>query len=191
MGLADYPRVEVRDRAEWRAWLEANHAGHGPIWLVSWKKGTPHYLSYDAVVEEALCFGWIDSTAGAIDDERSMLLLAPRRPRSVWSAANKRRVEELERSGAMTAAGRAKIEAARADGSWAALDAIDRLEMPDDLAEALGERGLATYESYPPFLRKQVLYWIGQAKRPETRAKRIAEVVADAAEGRRPARWAR
>ncbi|HEU4562412.1 MAG TPA: YdeI/OmpD-associated family protein [Longimicrobium sp.] len=181
--------MEVRTRAEWRAWLEAHHASHGPIWLASWKKGTPHYLSYDAIVEEALCFGWIDSTARGLDAERSMLLLAPRKPKSVWSALNKRRVEELERSGAMTAAGRAKIEAAKADGSWAALDAVDRLEMPHDLADALGERGRATYETYPPFLRKQVLYWINSAKRPETRAKRITEIVSDATEGRRPARW--
>jgi uncharacterized protein YdeI (YjbR/CyaY-like superfamily) len=189
MGLADYPQVEVRRRAEWRAWLEANHAKHGPIWLVSWKKGTRHYLPYDAIAEEALCFGWIDSTARSLDEERSMQLLAPRRPRSVWSALNKRRIEQLERSGAMTDAGRALIAAAKADGSWTALDAIDRLEMPPDLAEALGESGRATYETYPPSLRKQVLYWIGTARRPETRARRIAEIAGDASAGRRPARW--
>ena len=191
MGVDDYPQIEVRSREAWRAWLAENHADHGPIWLVSWKKGTPHYLTYDAIVEEALCFGWIDGRTRALDDERSMLLLSPRRPGSTWSAANKRRIEALERGDRMTDAGRAKIEAARADGSWTALDAIERLEMPDDLAEALGERGLATYEDYPPSLRKQVLYWVGTAKRAPTRARRIAEIAEDAREGRRPRRWSR
>lgn len=189
MALSDYPRIEVRTRAEWRQWLEQHHATHGAIWLITWKKGTPHYLAYADIVEEALCFGWIDSTAGRVDDERSMLLLAPRKPKSVWSALNKSRIEKLEQSGAMTPAGRAKIDAAKADGSWTALDAVETLQMPDDLAKALGKKGLATYEGYPPFLRKQVLYWINSAKRPETRSKRIAEVAADAREGRRPARW--
>jgi uncharacterized protein YdeI (YjbR/CyaY-like superfamily) len=187
--LNEYPRIEVRSRAEWRAWLAAHHARHEPVWLVTWKKGTAHYLPYDEIVEEALCFGWIDSTARGLDAERTMLMLAPRRPGSVWSALNKQRIEKLEQSGAMTPAGRAKIDAAKADGSWNALDAVEMLIMPGDLAEALGKRGLATYDGYPPFLKKQVLYWINSAKRSETRAQRIQEIARDARAQRRPDRW--
>ena len=188
MGINSYPHVEVHSRAEWRAWLGVHHATHGPIWLVTWKKGTPHYLPYDAIIEEALCFGWIDSTARRLDAERSMLMLAPRKPKSVWSALNKRRVEKLELAGALAAAGRAKIDAARADGSWNALDAAETLTMPADLAKALGRRGLAMYESYPPSLRKQVLFWVTSARRPETRVRRIEEIARDARAQRRPAR---
>jgi len=190
MGIEDYPIVEMKTRKAWRAWLEKNHASHGPIWLATWKKGTPHYLSYDDIVEEALCFGWIDSTARGLDEQRSMLMLAPRKPRSVWSALNKRRVAKLEEAGLMTASGRAKIEAARANGSWTALDAVEKLDMPEDLGRALGRKGRATYDAWPPFLRKQALYWIAQAKKPDTRARRIAEVADAARQGKRPERWA-
>ena len=189
MGIDDYPRVEMKSRAAWREWLGRNHASSGPIWLATWKKGTPHYMPYADIVEEALCFGWIDSTARGLDEQRSMLMLAPRKPKSVWSALNKKRIEELERSGLMTEAGRAKIEAARADGSWTKLDGVEALEMPADLAKALGKKGMQTYDGWPPFLRKQALYWITQAKRPDTRAKRIAEVADAAKRGERPARW--
>ena len=190
MGMEDYPRVEMKSRADWRAWLERNHASHGPIWLATWKKGTPHYMTYADVVEEALCFGWIDSTARSLDDQRSMLLLAPRKTKSVWSALNKRRIEKLEAAGLMHPSGRAKIDAAKKDGSWTALDAVEALEMPADLAKALGRKGKTTFDGWPPFLRKQALYWIGAAKRPETRARRIDEVAAAAKRGERPARWA-
>jgi len=189
MAIDDYPRVEMKTRRAWRAWLEANHATSGPIMLVTWKKGTPHYLSYADIVEEALCFGWIDSTARGLDQQRSMLMLAPRKPKSGWSALNKRRIEALERNGLMTPAGRAKIDAAKRDGSWTALDAVESLEMPADLAKALGKKGLATYDSWPPFLRKQALYWIEGAKRPETRTRRVGEVAEAAKQGRRPDRW--
>ena len=193
MGIDDYPRVEVKTRAEWRDWLERNHDAHGPIWLASWKKGTPHYLAYEDIVQEALCFGWIDSTARALDAQRSMLMMAPRKPKSVWSATNKARVERLEASGLMTPAGRLKVDAAKRDGSWTALDAVERMEMPEDLERALtaisGAR--ACFDAYPPSLRKQAFYWIGQAKRDATRAQRIAEIVEAAARNERPARWAR
>ena len=189
MALDDYPRIEMKSRAQWRAWLERNHATHPAIWLVTWKRNTPHYMSYEDIVEEALCFGWIDSTARRLDDERSMLLLAPRKPKSVWSALNKRRIDALEKSGLMRDAGRAKIEQAKLDGSWTALDAVEALEMPADLAKALGRKGSATFDAWPPFLRKQTLYYVAAAKRPETRARRIEEVASAAKQGRRPERW--
>lgn len=187
-----YRHVEVKTRAEWRAWLERNHTQTTPVWLVfGRRRDAKHYLPYDDVVEEALCFGWIDSTAKSLDDDRSMIMMSPRKPKSVWAASNKARVERLEAAGLMTDAGRAKIEAAKADGSWNALDAAERLEVPDDLARALKTRARATFDAWPPSLRKQVLYWISQAKKPDTRARRIVEVTEAAARGERPARWAR
>ena len=189
MGIDDYPRIHMKSRADWRAWLEAHHASHGAIWLVTGKKNTPHYVTYEEIVEEALCYGWIDSTARGLDETRSMLLLAPRKTKSVWSALNKKRIERLEASGLMQPSGRAKIDAAKKDGSWTALDGVERLEMPADLARALGRKGQATYDGWPPFLRKQSLYWIEAAKRPETRARRIEEVAEAAKQGKRPDRW--
>lgn len=189
-----YPRVEVKSRAEWRAWLERHHMAAGPIWLVfGRRKEARDHLPYDDVVEEALCFGWIDSTAKSLDEQRSMIMMAPRKPKSVWAASNKARVERLEAAGLMTDAGRAKIEAAKADGSWHALDTVERLEVPVDLAAALSavNAGRATFDAWPPSLRKQALYWVSQAKRPATRAQRIAEIAESAARGERPARWAR
>jgi len=87
--------VLVTTREEWRAWLTANHAESGGIWLVRFKRGRGPHVTYDEVVEEALCFGWIDSLGRTLDDERSMLLLSPRKPRSAWSALNKSRIERL------------------------------------------------------------------------------------------------
>ena len=180
----------VTDRTAWRAWLRKHHAKEREIWLVYPRKATGRQrIPYNDAVEEALCYGWIDSTARGLDEQRSMLLLAPRKTKSVWSALNKKRIERLEASGLMQPAGRTKIDAAKRDGSWAALDAVERLEMPADLAKALGKKGNATFDAWPPFLRKQSLYWIEAAKRPETRARRIEEVADAAKQGKRPDRW--
>lgn len=185
--LDDLERVEVRTRAEWRRWLEARHAQAESIWLVTWKKGRGPYVPYDDIVEEALCFGWIDSTARRLDDDRSMLLLAPRRPGSLWSKANKNRVARLEAHGLIAPAGRSKIEAAKRSGVWTALDGVEALAVPPDLAVALAEVPDAdrAFRAFPPSSRRAILAWIAAAKRPETRVKRIAETVAEAAQGRR------
>src|SRR6478672_9351967 len=133
--LDEAPQVEVDDRATWRAWLEANHANTTGAWMVTWRSGSGHEgLDYEAAVEEALCFGWVDSTGGRVDDERSKLYFAPRKPRSVWAATNKARVQRLIADGRMTPAGLAAIERAKANGSWETLDSVERLEIPDDLA---------------------------------------------------------
>lgn len=186
--MMEYERVEVTSRAQWRAWLRANHRQAQSIWLITHKKHTgERHVPYDAVVEEALCFGWIDSHIRSVDADRSMLLISPRKPGSVWSALNKRRVAALTASGAMTKAGLAKIDAAKADGSWSTLDAIESLESPPDLAALLAENAPArrAYESFSASSRKAILQWILSAKRDQTRAKRIAEVVRLAALGLR------
>jgi uncharacterized protein YdeI (YjbR/CyaY-like superfamily) len=184
----DAPHVHADDRATWRAWLEANHATAGGAWLVSWRPRTGRAgLEYEAAIEEALCFGWVDSTSGTVDDERRRLYFAPRTPRSVWAASNKARVERLIRDGRMAPAGLAAIERAKAKGSWDVLDAAERLEVPDDLAAALEARPPAAvhFAAFPPSARKMLLGWIATARRPETRAARVAKVAEAAARNER------
>jgi uncharacterized protein YdeI (YjbR/CyaY-like superfamily) len=179
MAMDSLERVEVRSRPELRAWLAANFEQPASIWLVTYKKLVPEfYVSYDAVVEEALCFGWIDSRTGRVDERRSMLLLAPRKRGSSWSRANKERVERLAAAGSITPAGWAKIEAAKADGSWDALNEVDALIVPPDLAAALQQAdALAAFEKLAPSLRRGLLDQLRQAKTPVTRAKRIGLLV--------------
>ena len=181
--LDEAPHVHADDRATWHAWLEANHASARGVWLVTWRRRTGRpTLSYEDAIEEALCFGWVDSTGGHLDDERGKLYFAPRKPRSVWAASNKARVEKLIREGRMTPAGLAAIERARANGSWNLLESSDRLEVPDDLAAALEAHppADASFAAFPPSARKMMLGWLAVARRPETRARRI-ERIADAA----------
>lgn len=196
MGAAsEAPEVRAATRAEWRAWLAAHHATSGTIWLVYPKKDTPgvdrsdpaQALTYDALVEEALCFGWVDSVPRKRDDGWAMLRVSPRKPGSGWSALNKARVARLEAAGRMTTAGRAAVDAAKADGSWTALDATEALEVPDDLARALhtDREAARHFAAFPPRSRKNILQWIAAAKRPETRAQRVATTVAEAAVNRR------
>ena len=186
--LDDAPQVHADDRGTWRAWLEANHAISRGAWLVTWRPRSGHVgLDYEAAVEEALCVGWVDSTAGRVDDERGKLYFAPRKPRSVWAASNKARVERLIREGRMAPAGLAVIDQARANGSWEVLDSVERLEVPDDLAAALAVRppAAANFAVFPPSARKAMLGWVATALRPETRATRIAQTVEAAARNER------
>jgi uncharacterized protein YdeI (YjbR/CyaY-like superfamily) len=189
MPSRDVPHVYIPSRPALRAWLTAHHADHGPIWLVYDKlaAGNPIALVYDAIVEESLCFGWIDSVPGKVSATRTKLYLAPRKPRSVWSALNKRRVESLTTQGLIHPAGQTKIDAARADGSWSALDAAESLQVPPDLARALKDNPAAKthFTAFPPGVRKNILTWITLAKRPETRAARISRTVELAAKNQR------
>lgn len=185
---SDLPRIEVTSRAQLRAWLEAHHASSTSVWLVTWKKQHPErHLPYDAIVEEALCFGWVDSLPRKLDAERSMLLLAPRKRGSAWSAANKARIARLIEDGKMTPTGLAAVEAAKADGSWSFLDDVERLEVPPDLADALARHPEAAehFAAFPRSVRRGILEWIKQAKRPETRSRRIEETAREAARNRR------
>ena len=184
--------IHPKSRSEWRKWLEENHTRTEGVWLISYKKATgkPRF-DYDEAVEEALCFGWIDSKPGKIDEERSMLWFTPRKPRTGWSKLNKERVEKLIEAGLMAPAGLAKIEAAKKDGSWNALDAAEALEIPSDLAKAFSESGAAKdyFDEFPRSVKKAILEWITRAKRPETRAKRIEETVTKAGQNIRANQW--
>jgi uncharacterized protein YdeI (YjbR/CyaY-like superfamily) len=184
-----YPEFMATNRTEWRAWLADNHETAPGVWLVTYKKasGKPH-LPYEELVEEALCFGWIDSKGNKVDEERTKLLMTPRKRGSGWSRPNKARIERLIANGLMTPAGLAKIEAAKADGSWTALDDIEAMIVPPDLDAALRADGeaLAGWDRFTPSINEPLLLWIVSAKRPETRAKRVAETVAGAKVGRNP-----
>jgi uncharacterized protein YdeI (YjbR/CyaY-like superfamily) len=184
--------VLPRSRAEWRAWLAEHHARPGGVWLVSHKKaaGGPH-VTYDEAVEEALCFGWVDSKPAKLDAARTMLWFAPRKTGSRWAATNKARVGRLLAAGLMAPAGLAKVEAAKADGTWDALDAVEALEVPADLAAALAgyPHAAANFAAFPKSARRGILEWVVAAKRPETRAKRVAETARLAEDNVRANQW--
>lgn len=186
---ADAERFEPGSPADWRAWLAEHHGrGHG-VWLVT-RRSAPR-VTYEEAVEQALCFGWVDSTAGRLDDERTMLWFAPRRPRSGWARTNKDRVARLVAAGLMQPAGLTPVEAAKADGSWTLLDDVEDLVVPDDLAAAFTPTGRAHWDAFPRSARRAILEWIVQARRPETRARRIAETAAKAEVGERANQWKR
>lgn len=175
--------VRPRDRAEWRAWLERNHATSAGVMLAVAKKDAKRPgVTYDEGVEEALAFGWIDSTSRALDDDAFGVTMGPRKRGSQWARSNKERVARLTAEGRMAPAGLAAVEAAKADGSWTALDDVEALVVPPDLAEALAADPVAqaNWDAFPDSARKTSLYWVAGAKRPETRQKRIARTVSDA-----------
>ena len=183
-----YEQVEVTSAAELRQWLEANHATSPGIWLVSYKKAAgDRYLSYEDLVCEALCWGWIDSKARSLDDLRSQLLLTPRKPASKWSRPNKIRIAQLEAAGRMAPPGRAVVEAAKASGTWTALDDVENLVEPAELTAALNATPEArrNWDAFPRSVRRATLEWLAAAKRPETRDRRVAEIVDLAAQNLR------
>jgi uncharacterized protein YdeI (YjbR/CyaY-like superfamily) len=184
--------VHPTTRAAWRDWLAAHHTQTTGVWLVTWKKATgqPH-LPYDEAVEEALCFGWIDSKSNKLDDARSMLWFSPRKPGTGWSRPNKERVIRLTAAGLMAPAGLDKVAAAQADGSWNALDTVEALVLPDDLVQALAAYPQATafFAAFPRSIKRGILEWIVSARKPETRAARIAETARLANENQRANQW--
>ncbi|HZM39996.1 MAG TPA: YdeI/OmpD-associated family protein [Acidimicrobiales bacterium] len=186
----DFPVYHPQDLAAWRAWLEAHHDAARGVWVASWRRASGRDpVSYEDLVEEAICFGWIDSTANILDADRGLQLMTPRKPKSGWTRLNRRRVEAMEAQGRMTAAGRRAVDAAKANGWWTIYDAVEDLVEPQDLAAALAASPPArtAWNGFPPSARKQMLWWVISAGRPETRAKRIAQIVAQAELGRRAA----
>lgn len=189
--LDEAPYVHADEAQTWRAWLADHHATTRGAWLVTWRArtGRPR-LQYEAAVEEALCFGWVDSTGGSYDADRGKLYFAQRRPGSPWAESNRRRVARLTAQGRMAPAGLAAVERAKEDGSWSILESAERLEVPADLAAALAADPVAerAFAGFPPSTRQGLLSWVATAKRPATRASRIDRVVAAAARGDRDPR---
>ncbi len=181
-----------RNRAAWRKWLEKNHSKALYVWLILYRKesGIPS-LVYAEVVEEALCFGWIDSKPNKRNEESYFLFIAPRKPKSPWSALNKRRVEKLLKENRITPAGLTKIEAAKKDGSWSALDKVEALTMPMELKKVFtkNKKAFANFDLFPGSVKKQLLYWVESAKTETTRRKRITEIVTKAEKNIRANQW--
>jgi uncharacterized protein YdeI (YjbR/CyaY-like superfamily) len=184
--------IQPKNRAAWRAWLAKNHGRAEGVWLITYKKtaGKPR-IDYEEAVEEALCFGWVDSKPGKVDEERSKLWFAPRKSKSGWSWPNKERIERLLKAKLMQPAGLAKIEAAKKDGSWVALDAVEDLVVDADLATALAAypKAAQNFEAFPRSAKRGILEWIALAKRTETRAARIAETARLAQDNERANQW--
>lgn len=188
----DGDQVHPTTVAQWRRWLERHHASSTGVWFVSWRTHTgKRRISYEDAVTEALAFGWIDSKARTLDDDRSVLWFCPRRPTSGWSRSNKTRVERLLAEGRMAPAGQAAIDTAKANGAWELLDAVEDLVVPPDLAAAFDqhEGSAAAWETFPRSAKRALLAWIVQAKRPETRARRVQETAEKAARGERANQW--
>ncbi|HEV7350473.1 YdeI/OmpD-associated family protein [Telluribacter sp.] len=176
-------------RQDWRQWLEENHRVKQSVWLVYYKmkSGLPT-ISWSEAVDEALCFGWIDSKALPVDAEKYRQFFCKRKPNSVWSKINKEKVQRFIDNGLMTQAGLDSIATAKGNGSWAILDEVEELIIPKDLAEAFKSKpGSEEYFlGLSKSVRKNILQWIVLAKRPETRQKRISEVAELASQKLRP-----
>jgi uncharacterized protein YdeI (YjbR/CyaY-like superfamily) len=185
--MTNIPQLFAPTRKVWRAWLKEHHKTARAIWLIYYKKHTgKQLLSYDDAVEEALCFGWIDSIVRTLDDERYMQKFTPRKPGSKWSASNIARMERLMNTMQMTAAGKAVYDKPEAE-RVAPTAHKDARVLPADLIAAVraDDRAFNLFRTLPPGYIKTCLRWIDAAKRPATRARRIAEFVALTAEGKR------
>jgi uncharacterized protein YdeI (YjbR/CyaY-like superfamily) len=176
----DRPAVYAPGPACWRKWLEENHATEKSIWLIIYRKGhSKALLNYDAAVNEALCFGWIDSKPNKRDSDSFYQYFARRNPKSNWSAVNKLKVEKLLAEGKMAPAGLEMVELAKKTGTWIALDRVENLELPTEMAILLSNDNLANtnWQAFPKSIKKGLLEGIWAAKTPETQSRRIAEAV--------------
>ncbi|MEL6159076.1 MAG: YdeI/OmpD-associated family protein [Cyanobacteria bacterium J06623_5] len=185
--IDELERVEVASTQELREWFEENYAQAESIWLVTYKKNVPDkYVSIQQVLDEVLCFGWMDGRRMKLDDERTMQLLSPRKTQH-WSKTYKDRVAKLEKAGRMHAAGLEAIAVSKENGLWDFLNDVDALIKPNDLVEALELHppALENYETFPDSAKRDILRWIKLAKKPETRAKRILKTAQLAAENKR------
>ena len=190
MAMADAERFQPSTIIDWHDWLASHHDQGAGVWVVIWRPSSAQpQLSYDELVREALCWGWVDGQARPLDEQRSMLWFTKRKPNSPWAATNKARVADLEREGRLQPAGLAEIDRAKANGMWTVLDSVEALEEPAELRAALDVIPAArtNWDGFPRSVRKQALASIALAQRPETKAKRIATIVAASADGIRPA----
>jgi len=178
-----------KNRADWRAWLAQNHEEKHSVWLIFHKKHTLNYnLSWSESVDEALCFGWIDSTKRPIDKDTFKQYFSKRKAKSNWSKINKDKVKTLIDQGLMEEAGSRSIALAKKNGSWEILDAIEALVVPADLKEKLAmyQGAMEYYESLSKSQKKILLHWVMSAKKKETRQKRVLEIAVNAEMGRKP-----
>ena len=180
--------IEAVDRAAFRSWLEANHDSEPAVWLIYWRKSSGHpSIEWSEAVDEALCFGWIDSKVQSLDDNRYRQYWTVRKKGSIWSKINKDKIAHLTAAGQMHAAGIAAVERAKADGSWSILDGPEAGIVPDDFAAAMDEAGVRnTFDEFSPSKRKSILAWLAMAKREETRLNRMTKTIAALKTGEKP-----
>ncbi len=194
--MASEKQIYLTDRKQWRNWLKRHHASEKEIWLIYYKKhtGKPR-IPYGDAVEEALCFGWIDTTIRRLDEERFMQKYTPRKPRSVWSKLNKERAERMIRAKRMTRAGLERIEDAKRSGAWgrayggsAGHGAGRPVKMPPELKKALAANRTAArnFANFAPSYRRAYIGWLLSAKREETRRKRVRVIIERAARNKKP-----
>jgi uncharacterized protein YdeI (YjbR/CyaY-like superfamily) len=178
--MAELKKVRPKSRAAWREWLEEHHATSPGIWLVFAKKhaGLPT-LTYEDAVQEALCFGWIDSLVKSIDERFHMQMFTPRKPKSRWSATNKARLAKLMKAGVMAPAGLTAVEQAKKSGSWKGYASVDAMTIPPELKRAIDANPEATnnWPTYSASAQRSFLHMVNDAKRPETREKRVRRVI--------------
>lgn len=171
-------QIEVKSIKELRAWLEKNHTQSDSVWLVTYKKNvTSYYIEYAEIVDELLCFGWIDSLPRKLDEDRKMLRISPRNPKSAWSKINRDKASRLIKAGRMTEAGLKAIKTAKDNGAWDALKTTDSLKTPQDLKAEFSKhpQSKQNFEGFPPSTKRALLEWIAQAKTTLTREKRVSE----------------
>ncbi len=193
MATLEYKAFHPKTRTQWRKWLQKNHSSLPGVWMIYYKKRSgKRKFSYEEAVEDALCFGWIDSAPRKIDDESSMLKFTPRKSKSIWSKLNKKRVKKLIGQKRMAPAGLDKIEQAKKNGSWNALNRSDfhaeNNTLPGYLQKALAKnkKAMKNFLGFPPGYRKRFLFWIDSAKRVETKQERINQTVLMAAVNKKP-----
>lgn len=174
------PELYFKNDTEWRTWLSENHDTSDGIYLIFYKvENKEESMRWEEAVKVALCYGWIDSTVKSLGDGKRRQYFCKRNPKSVWSALNKRYIKELTADKLMHKSGFAIIKTGKQNGSWTALDAVEKGIIPDDLQAAFDQNKAAfeNYQNFAPSYRKSYLYWIHQAKREATRNKRIAEII--------------
>lgn len=177
------------DKQDWRKWLELNHKKKEAVWLIFYKKTSSNFnLSWSDSVDEALCFGWIDSVKKTIDSEKYRQYFSKRKANSTWSKINKDKVDYLKSENLMQEAGYKIIEIAKKNGSWSNLDEVEALVIPEDLKKEFNKRvgSLEYYESLSKSVKKILLAWVALAKRAETRQKRVIEIAENASKKLKP-----
>ena len=180
MGKKELQQLYFRNSIEWRAWLSDNWDKSAGVYLIFYKVGhEKESMRWVDAVKQALCFGWIDSTVKSLGEGKRQQYFCPRKPKSPWSKINKNHIEELKAAGLMHEAGLGIIEQAKANGSWTSLDAVENGIIPDDLQREFDRnpKAMENYNNFSWTHKKSYLYWLHQAKRPETRSKRIKEII--------------
>ena len=178
--MEDKEHHYFKNAQEWRNWLHKNHHLSKGVHLIFYRVNSKfESMRWEEAVQVAICYGWIDSTVRKLDEERRKQMFTPRKDKSVWSKLNKTYIEKLIKDDLMHESGLKKVEIAKKNGSWESLDAVENLEIPNDLELAFKQNKIAlnNYNNFSPSYRKSYLYWLNQAKREETRTNRITEII--------------